>query len=346
MEDISYSEAQRQSNESWKFLIDYSKKEERKYPSSSDIVSENETGEKIEPPSVSINEIDSLKTLTSSKEIQIAGGDLESRVKSDENSNIFLKEKEGRYFRDIIFALVQIRLPEDEARSDWAEILKHKYTMCKRLGRNVGIHVATLDYYINIKRRVFNPKILDAHEYADTASRAITDELTRTYNRGFFDEELKRLFTYSKRFKKNFSLLMIDLDHFKIYNDNNGHIKGDIVLIQAVNVFHAVCGGNAAVCRYGGEEFAVLIPDCNLKEAVETAENLRRAIYDYRFVNEQILPGERLSVSCGVTVYRKDMTDSSEVLEEADIALYRAKNSGRNRVKTFLKQGTDGITNR
>ncbi len=294
--------------------------------------------EDFEPPSVSKDEINNLKKLLTTKEIEIASGDLASHVQSDEITKDLIGKKTGTYYHDIIFALVQIRLPEEEAERDWDEILKHKQKIGKRLKRNVGIHVATLDYYINIKRRVFNPTIIDANEFADTASRAITDELTRAYNRHFFEGELKRLFTFAKLFNKSFSLLLFDLDHFKAYNDINGHIKGDIALIQTVNIFHAVCGSNATVCRYGGEEFTVILPNCELQEAVRTADNVRKALYDFRFVNEQHLPGERLSVSCGVTSFRKDIKKPSEIIEEADIALYRAKRAGRNKIKTFLKQ--------
>jgi len=303
-----------------------------------DISIEEDKLECLKSQRVSRDEIDNLKRITHNKVIEIASGDLESHVENDENTNDLIGKKSGNYYHDIIFALVQIRLPEEEAARDWKEILKHKLTISEKLGRNAGIHVAALDYYINIKRRVFNPKIIDANEYADTASRAITDELTHAYNRYFFEGELRRLFTFAKINKKAFSLLMLDLDHFKAYNDINGHIKGDIALIQTVNIFHAVCGSNATVCRYGGEEFTVLLPDCELEEAVRIAENIRKAVYDFRYVNEHQLPGERLSISIGITSFREDLKAAEDIVEEADAALYRAKRAGRNRVKTFLKQ--------
>ena len=84
-------------------------------------------------------------------------------------------------------------MPEEEATRDWKEMLKHKFIMSEKLGRNVGIHVAALDYYTNIKRKIINPKIMDAHEYVDTASRSLLDELTKAYNRHFMDEEFKKL---------------------------------------------------------------------------------------------------------------------------------------------------------
>ena len=129
---------------------------------------------------------------------------------------------------------------------------------------------------------------------------------------------------------------MLDLDLFKIYNDLNGHIQGDIALIETVRILHAVCSKDDIVCRFGGEEFTILLSQQSVNLALKTAENIRRAIFDYRYVNEQLLPNGRLSASLGVTTFRSDIKTPQEMLEEADVALYRAKNSGRNRVKVFL----------
>lgn len=285
---------------------------------------------------ISRSELDNLRQLTENKLIEIASGDIVDHIQAMESANDALGKKSGTYYRDIIFALIQIRLPEAEAKRDWREVLKHKYTMSQTLGRNVGIHVATLDYYTNIKKTKIHPKIIDAHEYVDTASRAITDDLTKAYNRHFFDKEFRRRFAASRASGAVFSFVMIDLDHFKVYNDVNGHIQGDIALIETVRILHTVCSWRDIVARYGGEEFAVILHGQPLSPALKTAENIRQAIYDYRFVNEQKLPGGRLSASLGVTAYREDLASPTEMIEEADVALYRAKNSGRNIVKAFL----------
>jgi diguanylate cyclase (GGDEF)-like protein len=285
---------------------------------------------------INIEDLDNLKKLTDMRWIEKASGDVESHIKNDENALDTIGKKPGTYYRDIIFALIQIRLPEEEAQRDWREVLKHKFLMSEKLGRNVGIHVATLDYYTNIKRKIINPKIVDAKEYVDTASRALIDELTKAYNRHFFDEEFKRLFAEALEAGTVFSLIMLDLDHFKIYNDLNGHIQGDLALIETVRILHAVCSPDDTVVRYGGEEFAILLPSQPLNLALRTAENIRAAIFDYRFINEQQLPNKRLTTSLGVTAYRSELTSTIAMIEEADSALYQAKNAGRNQVKAFL----------
>jgi diguanylate cyclase (GGDEF)-like protein len=289
---------------------------------------------------IDIDDIDNFKRLTDKKVIEIASGDIVAHIKDYEKTLEALGNKPGSYYRDIIFALVHIRLPEDEAKRDWEEILKHKYTTSQSLDRNVGMHVATLDYYTNIKRKMFTPKIMDANDWVDTATMAITDELTRAYNRGFFDDESRRHFQQARATGKTFSLIMLDLDHFKKYNDINGHIRGDIALIETVRILHAVCSADDVVSRYGGEEFLVLLPDQELDAAMQKAENIRQAVFEYRFINEQELPSGRLSCSLGLTTYRATMKTPSEMLAEADIALYLAKNSGRNCVKAFVREET------
>lgn len=292
--------------------------------------------DELEDLNLNIEDIDNLKNLTARRVIEIVSGDIVDHIQDDEYLLDSIGKKPGTYYRDLILALIQIRLPEDEAKRDWKEVLKHKYLLSEKLGRNVGIHVATLDYYTNIKKKVTNPKIISTHEYLDTASRAITDDLTKAYNRHFFEDEFRRLFLNARTTGKIFSLIMLDLDHFKIYNDLNGHIQGDIALIEVVRILHAVCSKDDTVCRYGGEEFTVLLQSQPLNLALKTAENIKQALFDYRFVNEQSLPCGRLSASLGVTSYRDDVTSPQDMLEEADVALYRAKNSGRNRVKAFL----------
>ena len=283
-----------------------------------------------------IGDIDNLRKLTDARWIEIASGDIESHIQSDEYNLDSLGKKPGTYYRDIIFALLQIRLPEEEAKRDWKEMLKHKFLMSEKLGRNVGIHVAALDYYTNIKRKIISPKIVDVHDYVNTASRALIDDLTKAYNRHFFEEEFKQLFAQAKGAGTVFSLIMLDLDHFKIYNDLNGHIQGDLALIETVRILHAVCSPDDTVTRYGGEEFAILLPSQPLNLALKTAENIRGAIYDYRFVNEAQMPSRRLTASLGVTAYRETLNSTLAMIEEADAALYRAKNAGRNQVKAFL----------
>ncbi|MFW5959695.1 MAG: GGDEF domain-containing protein [Chitinivibrionales bacterium] len=289
-----------------------------------------------------INEISNIKRISYENVIEIASGDLETHIKECENNPDILGEGKGFLYNEVIFALVQIKLPEEEAREDWKTILRHKFTVSERLGRNIGIHVAALDYYMNIKKRLLNPTVVNADAYAETASSAIIDELTKSYNRGFLDQELGILFKKARKTGKELSLILLDIDHFKHYNDINGHIKGDIALIQLVSILHGVCRTDTRVARYGGEEFCVILPDVGMKEALKTAENIRLAVNDYKFDREELLPSGKLTVSMGIAKLMDYMEEKIEFLRGADIALYRAKSKGRDRIEIFYREIENG----
>jgi len=173
--------------------------------------------------------------------------------------------------------------------------------------------------------------IENAQLYERIEDLAIRDSLTGLYLRRFlmdrFSHEIKR----ELRRKGELSFMMIDLDHFKNYNDKYGHMAGDIVLksigLMLMEMFDAP--GNI-VCRYGGEEFAVLLPDCSKQEAVVLAEKLRKKMETQIFVLRR--QKTRITVSVGVASFPKDAQLREELIQQADKALYEAKKSGRNRV--------------
>ena len=133
------------------------------------------------------------------------------------------------------------------------------------------------------------------------------------------------------RNKAQLSFLMIDLDHFKKYNDRFGHMAGDIVLrhvgLILTNSFQDP--GNL-VCRYGGEEFCIVLPDCSKSEAAELAREVRKAIEDQTIILRR--EKTRTTVSIGVASFPKDAQTKEELIHKADQALYEAKETGRNKV--------------
>ena len=127
------------------------------------------------------------------------------------------------------------------------------------------------------------------------------------------------------------SFLMIDLDYFKKYNDQFGHVAGDIVLKTVAKILDDSFGqpGNI-VCRYGGEEFCVLLPDCTKENAKQLAEKVRKKIEQEKIVLRR--QETNITVSIGVSTFPKDAQMKEELIYKADHALYRAKEEGRNRV--------------
>jgi len=271
--------------------------------------------------------------------IGMASGDIINRIEVMEKFNKVRNRYQGSFYSDLIFMLTNIRLDEATAREDWQSILKHKHIMSEKLGRNVGIRVATLDYYTNITRQIVSPKIIDMKEYSRTVKESITDPLTFCYNRRYFDYILKQYFLLATEGDQPLSLLMLDLDYFKIYNDHNGHILGDFVLIEVSRIFHVITRKSDIVARYGGEEFVIVLNKTPLSVALETAEKIRHAVEDYRFPNEQTLPGKRLTITIGAAEVDSAMQTSQDLIKRADEALYEAKRSGRNKVLAAEKRG-------
>lgn len=158
-----------------------------------------------------------------------------------------------------------------------------------------------------------------------------TDPLTGAANRRSFDEELVLRFEHARRYKRPLSLAMIDIDHFKQINDIYGHQAGDTVLRCVAKVLQRVTRQSDVVSRYGGEEFAVVVPETQLLEALQFAEKIRVAV-----ATEDLGAGmpPRVTVSVGVATFGYTaLANAAELLRASDAALYRAKANGRNRVE-------------
>lgn len=158
--------------------------------------------------------------------------------------------------------------------------------------------------------------------------RGYIDELSRLHNRRHFDEHLPREFCHAARAGVPLSLLVLDLDHFKTINDRYGHSQGDRAIHAIGQLILKQVRKPVLACRYGGEEFAILLPRTNLEQAAAVAERL------VRLVSELNLGDMSLTVSVGVAAFEHDnFTSAVQLFEAADAALYRAKQAGRNRVE-------------
>jgi diguanylate cyclase (GGDEF)-like protein/PAS domain S-box-containing protein len=159
------------------------------------------------------------------------------------------------------------------------------------------------------------------------------DDLTEIYNHRFFIQQLTLELERQKRYPSPLSLLMIDIDYFKHYNDTNGHLAGDQVLkATALLIQHAVRQTDI-VARYGGEEFAAILINAGKEKAREIGERVRRNVADTRFPNEHLQPNGNFTVSVGVATFSPPISTLTGLLREADSALYRAKRKGRNRIE-------------
>ena len=158
-------------------------------------------------------------------------------------------------------------------------------------------------------------------------NQALRDPLTGLYNRRFLEEMLERIAADSERRRASFSAVMLDLDHFKALNDRFGHATGDAVLRQVANVILATIRNTDVACRYGGEEIALLMPDCDLEMALAKAELIRVAVENAS--SDGRLPA--VTASLGIASIPETCGRPEDLLSAADAALYEAKNQGRNK---------------
>jgi diguanylate cyclase (GGDEF)-like protein len=160
---------------------------------------------------------------------------------------------------------------------------------------------------------------------------ALRDGLTGLYNRRYLEDVFSRELHRAERSGKPVSVVMIDIDHFKHFNDKHGHDAGDFVLSAVARAISNNIRPSDIACRYGGEELAVVLPETNLECARDRAEQMRRAIRETNLTHAgQTLPGP--TASFGVAVYPANGAKPAELLKAADQALYQAKQQGRDRV--------------
>ncbi|MFH1420038.1 MAG: diguanylate cyclase [Planctomycetota bacterium] len=202
----------------------------------------------------------------------------------------------------------------------------------------VGEHIFQLEedlakrtreiHRLNAQMAVTNDKLAEANDKLQ--QMATTDELTGLYNRREAMSRLKQLWDSADRYDHTLSCVMLDIDHFKRFNDAHGHAIGDKVLKKTAAVLRSNVRSTDSVCRIGGEEFLVLCPNIGLQGAVVCAEHLRSAVEQH----EVEVRGKRLNVtiSLGAAERRPDMAKPDDVLKQADDALYASKEAGRNRV--------------
>lgn len=171
------------------------------------------------------------------------------------------------------------------------------------------------------------------------ARLATIDELTGLFNHRYFQETLKFEALRSERRTGPLSLLMIDVDYFKQFNDTHGHPAGDKLLKAVAQKFRENLRTIDIVARYGGEEFAVILLDTSKEDAAIVGEKLRAAIADEPFPGRETQPDKRISVSIGLATMPEDASSPAELISQADAALYRAKRGGRNRVCLAGREG-------
>ena len=185
---------------------------------------------------------------------------------------------------------------------------------------------------------IINTFVSIQNEYNEQVKHmANVDGLTGVYNRRFFSNSLKSEIEKAKLNNDNVSIIILDIDFFKKFNDTHGHVEGDRLLIDISALFKKFVGDRGILARYGGEEFIIIVPKLEPEKVVNVANKLQKLVEETYFEGQETQPNGNVTISIGVSSYPKLTDNSSCLVETADEALYKSKETGRNKVTCYIK---------
>ncbi len=240
--------------------------------------------------------------------------------------NEMIKERGGKFYSDLLYAVTHRFFSAVAAEDLWNRILSHKYEMSKLMNRNIRIAVASLDYLSNLTTELASATVSDETFIAELTHLSEHDGLTGLFNHSCCyrktGSEMKRFVRYGTPV----SFMMIDVDNFKEINDTLGHQAGDNLLMAMGKVIREEVRESDICCRYGGDEFAVIMPLTATTDACVLAERLRARI------EQSLFDGGKITVSIGVASSDRQVLAPQDLVQKADLALYRIKKAGKNGV--------------
>jgi len=236
-------------------------------------------------------------------------------------------------YAEALYRLARLEMEPDQAQDCLLAIVAHQGVLSRALRRNVSLLTATCDYFMQVDPVVREPVLLEVRLLQQKEDHAERDELTGLLNRRAFNQELPREIERFRRFGHGFTLLMLDVDHFKEFNDAHGHSAGDLALIKVGSILTESARLYDRVVRYGGEEFALILPQTGAEESLAVAERIRDSIARQciNFCGQDL---GCVTVSIGLACYPVDGLDMAGLVESADKAMYTAKER-RNCVRLY-----------
>lgn len=255
-------------------------------------------------------------------------------------------------YREILMLLVGKHFDPELSVRYWREAIAHCQEIYRPEYVDRGFRPALLDYLRNVVGEFSDPRIIEADYLHNITRSSVTDGLTGLYNQTYFKKILKKTIANQRRsVDHSFALVLLDLDHFKQYNDRCGHLSGDEALRLCAGVISGALRDGDMAVRYGGEEFALLLPNVDRHTAYMVAERIRGGIEKYPFPQEALLESGCLTISGGIAVFPDDGETVEELIEYADKELYKAKevrnriychsterrNSSRKQVRTLVE---------
>ncbi len=245
------------------------------------------------------------------------------------------------FYPHLLYTMAHLELEKRAAKKHWQEIVRHWERMRCDVRRDINFRVALLDYFVDIYRKIKNPKIIEIKIFQKTQQETLVDELTQLYNYRYLIKALDREISRANRYNAPLTYVFMDVDDFKCYNDTNGHFTGNKALRSLAKIIKKTVREVDIVARYGGEEFALILPETNKEGGAVISERIRKKIERSKFVNEAKQPLKKFSISVGIASLNVDASTRVELIKKADQALYRAKSRGKNQICLYEDERRD-----
>jgi diguanylate cyclase (GGDEF)-like protein len=247
--------------------------------------------------------------------------------------NCIIEEGGNAAYQVIFSVLTHLDLTADKAEDYWKQIVSHRKSISKALGRNVNLRTAICDYFCSISKDMTNPIVIEIRVLEEALYSLKYDSLTGLYTRRTFDDMFLRETDRATRYELELAVLFFDLDDFKKINDTFGHLAGDETLKHVARIIMRELRTIDIAVRYGGEEIVVVLPETGKIDAFVVAERIRERVestkLDYKGQNIS------LTISGGIASFPIDAADTENLIKNSDIAVYKAKETGKNNIVIF-----------
>jgi diguanylate cyclase (GGDEF)-like protein len=235
----------------------------------------------------------------------------------------------------LLLILTHLGFDEQEARRHWAKILEHSDEIARNLGRDAGIRVAVLDYFVNVNRQLLQPTLIDLEMLDTGAADSTRDRLTGLATDRMFRTSLQHELRRARRYAQKAAVVLFDLDDFAEVNERFGKLIGDRLLREGAILLSNKIRDIDLAGRPGEDEFALLLPETDRNGALLVADRYRCELEQFFANRESAANTVDITVSAGIACYPEDATTPETLLERAAQALYHAKACGKNTVQLY-----------
>ncbi len=246
----------------------------------------------------------------------------------NENGAVTISGDDNSFsFADSLEHFVEYSFSEDEACEHWKGILSRHSDLQSILNRDVSIFVSITDYFTSDKQVFDSPVLVEVKVLKEAEEAAMQDSLTGAFNRRYMDIFLKKEVNRCNRYNKSFSIMLLDVDDFKKLNDRFGHVAGDDVLAEISEIMRHTIREEDVLCRYGGEEFLIIMPETTKEKASALYDRIQKKI-----ISSKLYSIYNVTLSAGAANYMGNASNLMDLIRFADKCLYEAKRNGKNRL--------------